>query len=56
MNFYTENHTENFCDTEKTQKSHWKIHTKETTVIIQNNLIEIFSFVVQGHWNHTEKF
>ena len=45
---------------------HWKdteitlkILTKETTVIIQNNLTEIFSFAVQGHWKilkQTETF
>ena len=25
-------------------------------MIIQDNHTEIFSFVLQGHWNHTEKF
>ena len=55
-NYDTENHTENFCDTEKIRKPHWKTFTKEIAVIIQDYLTEIFSFVVQGHWNHTEKF
>ena len=55
-NYDTENHTENFCDTEKIRKPHWKTFTKEITAIIQDYLTEIFSFVVQGHWNHTEKF
>ena len=54
-NYDTENHTENFCNAEKIQKPHWKILTKEITVIIQDYLTEIFSFVVQGQWNHTEK-
>ena len=49
------NHTESFCDTEKTRKSHSKTFTKKT-VIIQDNHTEIFSFVVQGNWNHAEKF
>ena len=52
----TENHTENFCDTEKTWKPHRNIFTKEITVKIQDHLTEIFSFIVQVHWNHTEKF
>ena len=52
---YTENNTKTFCDTEKTWKSHWKILTEDTIVIIQNNHTEIFFFVVQEHWNHTEK-
>ena len=54
-NYDTENHTENFCDTEMTQKSRWKIFAKEITVKIQDYLTKIFSFVVQGHWNHTKK-
>ena len=35
------------------------IFTMETTLIIQiiqDNHIDIFSIVVQGHWNCTEKF
>ena len=55
-NYDIKNHTENVCDTEKTQKLHWKIFTKEITVIIQDYLTEIFFFVVKGHLNHTEKF
>ena len=47
--------TENFCDTKKTRKPLWKIFTKEIIVIIQDYLADIFSFVVQGPWNHTEK-
>ena len=53
--FDTENHTENFCDTERVRKPHWKIFTKEITVMIQDYLTKIFSIAVQGHWNHTEK-
>ena len=51
-NYDTENRTENFCHSETTWKSHKNIYKENHS----DNHTEIFSIVVQGHLNHTEKF
>ena len=54
LNYDTDNHTDFFA--------HWNVNNTE--IALKNiykenhidNLTETCSFVVQGHWNHTEKF